>query len=50
VSCLVRPVPFTAWQEWEWALDLVSQELHRSWFFNAGGRTLRSVEPPEMEM
>jgi hypothetical protein len=26
VSCLVRPVPFTAWQEREWALDIVKQQ------------------------
>jgi hypothetical protein len=27
VSSLVRPVPFTGWQEWDWTLDRVRQQL-----------------------
>lgn len=27
LSSLVRPAPFTAWQEWDWTLDLVRQQL-----------------------
>jgi hypothetical protein len=27
VSSLVRPVPCTAWQEWDWTLDLIRRQL-----------------------
>lgn len=39
VSCLVRPVPFTAWHEWEWTLNMVRQELPPSSGADSRSRT-----------